>query len=44
MEFAVDKVAVLNAFDRVLLFFPVNIFPPFLPMLLYHLREEQQAR
>jgi hypothetical protein len=38
---AVDKVALGQAFLRVLRFFPVNIIPRWLSKLMYHLGDEQ---
>jgi hypothetical protein len=37
MGFVVDKVTMEHVFVRVLLFSPVNIVPPWLSMLIYHL-------
>jgi hypothetical protein len=41
VEFVVDKVALGQVFLRVLLFSPVNIVPPWLSTLIYHLGDEQ---
>jgi hypothetical protein len=42
--FVVDKVALGQVFLRVLRFSPVNIIPPRLSLLTYHLGDEQQTR
>jgi hypothetical protein len=39
----VDKVALGQDFLRVLQFSPVNIIPPWLSILIYHMGDEQQA-
>jgi hypothetical protein len=41
--FVVDKVALGQVFLRVLRFSPVIIIPPWLSILIYHLRDEQKA-
>jgi hypothetical protein len=40
----VDEAPLRLSFLRVLLFSPVSIFPPWLSVLIYHLRDEQQTR
>jgi hypothetical protein len=42
--FMVDKVALGHVFVRVLRLSPVNIIPPSLSVLIYHLEDEQYAR
>jgi hypothetical protein len=39
--FVVDKVALGQAFLQVIQFFSVNIIPPWLSTLIYHLGDEQ---
>jgi hypothetical protein len=39
--FVVDRVALGQVFLSVLQFFPVNIIPPWLSILIYHLENEQ---
>jgi hypothetical protein len=41
MELVVDRVALGQGFFRVSQFFPVNIIPPWLSMLIYNLRDEK---
>jgi hypothetical protein len=41
VEFLVEKVALGQIFLRVLLLSLVSIIPPWLSMLIYHLRDEQ---
>jgi hypothetical protein len=40
VEFVVDKMALGQAFFRVLRYYPVNIIPPWLYMLKYRLGDE----
>jgi hypothetical protein len=39
--FVVDKVALGQVFIRILLVFPLSITPPWLSVLIYHMRDEQ---
>jgi hypothetical protein len=43
VEFVMDKVTLGQGFLVVLRFSLVNIIPPWLSMLIYHLADEQQA-
>jgi hypothetical protein len=42
--FVVDKMALVLVSLRVIRFFTVNIIPPLLSILIYHLKDEHQAR